>query len=318
MPEISIIVPVYNSEKYLRRCIDSICNQTFKDFELIIVNDGSHDNSLIICNEYAELDPRIRIIDKLNEGVSVARNMALNYANGKYIGFVDSDDYISPRMYEKMYYAIKENAASIAVCGFYSEYMHALQGEEGLYLTYKELWSKVNNFNYSCWNKLYAREEIKGIQFSEKLTIAEDLKFNYDIACRSNCKCVFLLEKLYFYNSGDHSLSSTKSWNKVLCDTEVKGYICEAESGEIRKRLIKSFVEQSIYIINNSIRNGEDSIDTVRKRLKKVKLSFTEFCMLSHMNRIHYLLIMSVFKIYRIIIEDRKNEQQSGEYLKKY
>ena len=97
---ISIIVPVYNVEKYLERCLDSILSQTFSDFELILVNDGSTDHSLEICRSYAEKDERILLIDQENRGLSAARNAGIAVAKGEYLGFVDSDDYIAQNMYE--------------------------------------------------------------------------------------------------------------------------------------------------------------------------------------------------------------------------
>lgn len=109
-PSLSIIVPVYNVEKYLRRCIDYILNQTFKDFELILVDDGSTDRCGEICDEYEILDKRIKVIHKPNRGLSSARNAGIDISSGKYIGFVDSDDYIHPQMYQILYKAsIYEN-----------------------------------------------------------------------------------------------------------------------------------------------------------------------------------------------------------------
>ena len=116
-PKISIIVPVYKVEPYLRKCIDSILNQTFKDFELILVDDGSPDNCGKICDEYAKKDERIIVIHKDNGGVSMARNAALNIAKGDYIGFVDSDDYIESYMYEELYNKCKLEEADISIIG---------------------------------------------------------------------------------------------------------------------------------------------------------------------------------------------------------
>lgn len=117
-PKISIIVPVYKVEKYIHKCIDSILNQTFKDFELILVDDGSPDNCGKICDEYAKKDNRIIVIHKENGGQATARNIALDIAKGEYIGFVDSDDYIKPDMYEKLYNACSLNNSDISVIGF--------------------------------------------------------------------------------------------------------------------------------------------------------------------------------------------------------
>ena len=114
MPKISVIVPIFNGEKYLCRCIDSILYQTFDDFELILINDGSSDNCAAICNEYMEKDTRIKVIHQENRGVSAARNAGLDIANGDYISFVDSDDYVYPQYLEYLYRAIIESDADIS------------------------------------------------------------------------------------------------------------------------------------------------------------------------------------------------------------
>ena len=113
---ISVIIPVYKVERYLPRCIDSILSQTYKNIELLLIDDGSPDSSGDICDEYAEKDPRVRMFHKENGGVSSARNLGLDEAKGDYIGFVDSDDYIAPGMYEKLVELIEDNNADIAVC----------------------------------------------------------------------------------------------------------------------------------------------------------------------------------------------------------
>lgn len=119
MPKISIIVPVYKVEKYLHKCVDSILKQTFKDFELILVDDGSPDKSGDICDEYARKDNRVRVIHKENGGVSDARNVGIDIAEGEYIGFVDGDDYIASDMYEVLYNSLIDNSADISGCGMY-------------------------------------------------------------------------------------------------------------------------------------------------------------------------------------------------------
>lgn len=119
MPKVSIIVPIYNVEKYLNKCVDSILNQTFKDFELILVDDGSTDNCGKICDEYEKLDNRIRVIHKENGGLSDARNKGIDESNSEFISFVDSDDYISEDMYEVLYNNLEKENADISVCGYY-------------------------------------------------------------------------------------------------------------------------------------------------------------------------------------------------------
>ena len=116
-PLISVIVPVYNTEKYLKKCIDSIIMQTYKEFELFLVDDGSTDSCPMLCDEYAVTDSRVKVIHKKNEGQGMARNMALDAASGKYISFIDSDDWVVPNMLEKMVNAAEQYSADIVFCG---------------------------------------------------------------------------------------------------------------------------------------------------------------------------------------------------------
>ena len=122
MSLISVIVPIYNVEKYLDRCVDSIINQTYKNLEIILVDDGSPDNCLAICDSWAEKDRRIKVIHKENGGVSSARNSALDIASGDYIGFVDSDDWIEPDMYEILIKNAKKYDADISRCAGLLDY----------------------------------------------------------------------------------------------------------------------------------------------------------------------------------------------------
>lgn len=112
MPKVSVIIPVYNTEKYLRKCLDSVCNQTLSDIEIICVNDCSPDNSLEILNEYAQKDNRIKVINfEENKGVSIARNTGIDSATGEFIGFVDADDFVDLDFYEKLYNKATETGA---------------------------------------------------------------------------------------------------------------------------------------------------------------------------------------------------------------
>ena len=117
-PLLSIIVPVYNVENYLQKCIDSILAQTLTDFELILVDDGSPDGCPALCDAAAAKDARVRVIHQKNGGLSAARNAGLDVARGAWIGFVDSDDYIAPEMYEKLYRAVQSTGADLALCDY--------------------------------------------------------------------------------------------------------------------------------------------------------------------------------------------------------
>lgn len=136
MPEISVIVPVYNTEKYLDRCIRSIINQTFSDFELILVDDGSKDNSGFICDEWEKKDSRIKVIHQKNAGAGAARNAGLRVAKGEYIGFIDSDDWIEPQMYEVMYNAIEKYSADVGMCNISSRIEFSIRTEFSMHESY--------------------------------------------------------------------------------------------------------------------------------------------------------------------------------------
>ena len=162
-PKISIVVPVYNVEPYLEKCINSIIAQTYQNIEILIVNDGSEDGSWVICERAAKNDARIRLFQHdCNKGLSVARNTAIEKATGDYIGFVDSDDYISPYMYEMLIKAIIKNDSDIAVCGY------NVVDEDGKTISkslnekpYRDLYGEekiqyiISTSDNCTWNKLY-------------------------------------------------------------------------------------------------------------------------------------------------------------------
>jgi len=122
MPRLSIIVPVYKVERYLRRCVDSLLSQTFEDFELILVDDGSPDSCPAICDDYAALDPRVRVVHKVNGGLSDARNAGIEVAQGEWLGFIDSDDWADPRMFQVLIEGALANDVDMAICGMSNVY----------------------------------------------------------------------------------------------------------------------------------------------------------------------------------------------------
>lgn len=176
IPKISIIVPVYNVEKYLQRCVDSILNQDFQDFEVILVDDGSTDCCSEICEKYREKDDRVVVLHKENGGLSSARNAGLNIARGEYIGFVDSDDWISPTMYAELYQICDKENLEMAICGvklcfddekndniyYKSEKNKIMSRKQAL----KELFL-YSTFGEEAWNKLYKRCLFEKLRYPE-------------------------------------------------------------------------------------------------------------------------------------------------------
>lgn len=220
-PEISIIVPVYNVERYLGKCLDSILIQTFVNFEIIVVNDGSTDLSGSICDEYSKRDQRIIVIHKKNGGLSSARNAGIRVAKGKYIGFVDSDDYIDINMYKTLYKLCENTNSDIGICKFLREGNGQLQSKENdkLILELDHLEGmrqlfKGELYRFSVCNKLFKKSCFKEIQFPEG-RIHEDLSTTYKLFARAN-KSVFTNYAGYIYVKREESILTTKYNNKRL------------------------------------------------------------------------------------------------------
>ena len=223
MVQITIILPVYNVEKYLRQCLDSIVNQTFKDFECLCINDGSTDKSLSILQEYAQKDERFKIVTQENKGLSVTRNVGIKNTNTKYLTFIDSDDWITENYLEVLYNKIEETNADIvrASYKFYFE-------EDNSYKSAKirEIHKINTNSNIErlykgyagafVWAKLYKTSLIKdnNIRFYEG-KISEDCPFSSLVYLYSK-KIIFVSDELLFYRK--HSLSITGNFEKTATD----------------------------------------------------------------------------------------------------
>ncbi|WP_407856661.1 glycosyltransferase family 2 protein [Enterococcus hailinensis] len=217
MCEISIIVPVYKVEKYLEKCVDSILAQTFTDFELILVDDGSPDNSGTICDEYAKKDPRVKVIHKENGGLSSARNAGINIAKGKYLGFIDSDDYIADDMYEILYKNIvKYNAdiSSIELISVYNDQFSLKRHSSTVkVLNQEQVMRSVLEgtcFYAYAWNKLYRRELFETIRFPQGRTF-EDAFIIMKLLSISKKFVVSNLEKYYYVRHKNSIMGSNFS-----------------------------------------------------------------------------------------------------------
>lgn len=223
-PEISVIVPVYKVEKYLPKCIESILNQTFTNFELLLIDDGSPDRSGIICDEYALKDNRIRVVHKANGGVSSARNCGLNIAQGKYISFVDSDDWIEPDMYKKILNAIKlvdDNALGVCNYKIVNETDGKFFGsaDKGTEVLNREefislLYDNPPSIRRGCWNKVFNKKIIGNLRFNEQMIFGEDKEFLLSYV-KNITTAVYLKENLYVNlsrtDSASHSFANIEA-----------------------------------------------------------------------------------------------------------
>lgn len=231
MPLFSIIIPVYNVEKYLNKCVDSVLNQTFTDFEVILVDDGSPDNCPAICDSYAEKDNRVKVIHKQNGGLINARKSGLEAASGGYIGFVDSDDWIEPEMYELFAQMIEKYSPDMVLSDFYFDNEKELVNSEQLFeqefydksalkekLYPKMLFSGIYykfGVNPCCWSKVYKKELLKkNLPLVDgRIKMGEDAAFTYP--CLIDAQSVATIKKpCYHYILNPDSM--TKAYDKKL------------------------------------------------------------------------------------------------------
>lgn len=288
MPELSIIVPIYNVEKYLERCIKSILNQTYNNFELILVNDGSTDGSGIICEKYSGFDHRIRVIHKNNGGVSSARNMGIDNANGKYIGFIDPDDYINKYMYEILISIINRNGSDMVISDYYkidedniddktlnmpinidNLEVHSINGDEAI----DKLFDCGEKFIFA-WNKLYKSCLFDKLRYEEGKIYEDEF-----IAHRILYKCKYISvvdEKLYFYvqrkGSIVNSPFTTKKFDKVYAVKDRIDFLKEKNLMELKEKAEKSFID---YFIWNYF-SGYKRLNNIDKDLVNLKHKFNE------------------------------------------
>jgi glycosyltransferase involved in cell wall biosynthesis len=215
-PLVSILVAVYNVEEHLNKSLNSIIHQTFKNLEIIIVNDGSTDSSLSICENYRLIDSRIKLISKENEGLSSARNLGLELAKGDFIYMTDSDDYLLPDMIEKMVSLIIKSKADIAICDYFLNQESTQVNESKI--TVKRINDVmpdllIDKISSQVWNKLFCKDVINSTRFPEKM-IAQDLGVMH-LFFQNAKTCVLTNEKLYVYYSIRSSNTSSKNRSTV-------------------------------------------------------------------------------------------------------
>ena len=276
-PELTVIVPVYNVEKYLHKCINSILAQSYKDFELILVNDGSADKSGEICDYYAQKDKRIKVIHQRNRGVSAARNEGLREAKGNYISFLDSDDYIEEIMFESLMNIIKEKKTDVAICGMdivtedgdTIDSHRIVGGRYSQVELVRQLFLSPNPLGSGCCNKIFRWNY--PIYFDENVTFAEDWLYLFELLKR--CQSGILIpDVLYHYVEQRNSITHRNTIETCL------GII---KSTELLRRKTK-FYSKEIYraatekYLDNCVRYGKQIyIELKRQRTKGYKIRYT-------------------------------------------
>ncbi|WP_294130928.1 glycosyltransferase [uncultured Clostridium sp.] len=290
MIKVSVIIPIYNMEKHIDKCLNSVINQSLEEIEIILIDDGSTDNSLKICNLYKEKDKRVKVYSKDNSGVSSARNMGIKKSKGKYLTFIDPDDYIEKNMLKDMYEKIEYDKSELVICDYTIDYINSykninLRYNKKLFLD-NEIVEKfilpfigVKEFGdefwmagfRSPWGKLYKKNIISNnnIFFNEKLKIGEDVIFNlkYLICIKS---ISYINKNYYNYVKNDTSVMNRYKKDYLeICENyvfELENIIKKYKLGkEAKERLAKEKLKSITLIIKN-----ECSLENKKSLLKKI------------------------------------------------
>ena len=256
--KLSIIMPVYNVAEYVEKSVMSILQQTYRNIELVLIDDGSTDGSSDICQQLAESDSRIRLVRKANQGVSAARNDGLSVATGDYITFADSDDWVEHDAYEKMMEYLQQTNADVCVMGFTPEGNDSFAGflqKEGkqILLQHNAIDKLIEGkvYTWSIWDKIYRRELLSDIAFNKDIANGEDLLFNWH-AFRKAAKVAYIPLHGYHYVQRMSSMTNTFSAKKM---TVMKAFDiiitdCKNESGLLRT-IKEKYISTLIGLINS-------------------------------------------------------------------
>lgn len=309
---ISIIIPVYNVEKYISKCLNTSIRQTYKNIEIIVVNDGSTDKSGIICDEFAKEDPRIKVIHTTNKGVSSARNLGIREANGKYITFIDSDDYVNERYIEILYNLCKNEKADIGICGT----MDVSENEEiickskiikktlNYEATIKELLLE-KYFTNVIWAKMYKKEIFCDVKFNLKTKIGEDLELLYQVIKRCKIINVDTSKYLYYYRRREGCITSQRyneNWKREIEIVETIINDFKNNNSSLYKYAIKRYIRINVTCINKIIKTNGNNNSIKKLRDNIIKYKDDMFFKAKLKEKIQIYLIVNNLKQYIYIV----------------
>lgn len=309
---VSVIIPVYKVEKYLDKCVESVVNQTYKNLEIILVDDGSPDACPAMCDNWAQRDSRIKVIHKQNGGLSSARNAGLDVCTGEYVGFVDSDDWIEPDMYEYLLNICADNGADVARCAFVIETENSdnaahLQGDSELsVLRGDELIVELVNGDYNegiMCNKLYKRKLFDSVRFKEGITI-EDCLANYYIYRQQVTLVSSYAVKYHYLQRGD-SITGTAFSEKSFDILKVHGEIMnsEVDNPNTFKHCLKTYVRYNIIYLRTCIAYEKKFYrDDMRNEVKKYSSAILHSPICDKKLKFRVLLITYMFPLYKLMV----------------
>ncbi len=314
--KISVIVPVYKVEKYLNKCVDSIINQTYKNLEIILVDDGSPDNCGKICDEYSKKDNRIKVIHKENGGLSSARNAGLEIATGDYIGFVDSDDWIEKSMYSDMLNCAVKNNADVVRCGFFrheNENIECVNGTQMEYILDKEyrLIELIDGglLEGAAWNKLYKKYIFQDIRYDETIFRNEDsiatyyiLKKAYNVVFIDKCEYNYLIRSGSILMSGLNlnSFDMIKI-SKIFIEDE-------KNNSNIKPYCLKRFVFISLHLLTQLIRENKfiEKFNDIRSDIIKYKKEIYKCKIIKFRDKVKISLVIYIPFIYKFLAKRKR------------
>lgn len=288
-PKISIVIPSYNEKKNISRCLDSVLNQTFTDFEVICVDDGSSDGTFDIIKNYSKKDSRIIPLKNPGKGVSSARNFGIENSSGDYIGFVDSDDFIQPQMYEFLYKAVTENSCDFSVCRYkntscfskesFKYKTNSFQPEK--FISFDNMDFNAENelvFSSAC-TKLISKNLLKTIKF-KNYKIGEDTVFNSEIYLKAD-KIIFVDAELYNYFINTQSVTRTEDHSEKWFDLLQTRFVCYDFLKEKNKVLSSFYLERGMKSLLSYRFNLADPAS--KKKNKKIIKNYFKNYLLSFM-----------------------------------
>lgn len=310
---VSIIVPVYKVEKYLNKCVDSIVNQTYKNLEIILVDDGSPDNCPAMCDEWAQRDGRIKVIHKDNGGLADARNFGLDAATGDYLMYADSDDFLEYDMVEFLLGLIVENNADVSRCGIFIDYEDnsattVLKNDNLLLPDYNERFIDLatnGHLSGVVWNKMYRFSAVKDIRFDKADGCSEDIMYNFRVF---NCikNAVYYDVPKYHYLIRDNSITNSEYSEGVFCILRAKKIILDSQKDNpiVLPYCIKGYIFSAFIVINGMISNQKflDRYEEIRNSILKYKKQILFSNLYSKREKFKTLLLFIFPRLYKKLI----------------
>lgn len=324
---ISVIVPVYNVFPYLGECIETICRQTFKDLEILLIDDGSTDGSGALCDDFAKRDTRIKVIHQENQGLSCARNIGIEQASGEYIVFIDSDDRIHPEMIQIMYNAMCQYAAELVICshkriqekepqGVYVKKIK-VEAQDTEVLSGRECIKRTNTYERVdmtvAWNKLYRKSLFRYLRYPVG-RMHEDEFLTYKILYSLKA-CVYIKIPLYEYRMRKNSIMGSKNIRRLkdkLDATEEKCHFFEQKKDkELYYETLRRY-ETSIAEVILALRDMSSEVVLRQELEKRFKAVYREKVIpspIAFRHKVKYMIFMKVPKLYRFLknMDDRRN-----------